>query len=77
MEIEFVFNKEYLYDNETYETIPEIIEEYGNDIVEVYNEDDGGYYNGYLVTKKDTGNTLRIITKGAEIVVPKFKIYFE
>ena len=75
--IEFVYNKDYLYDNETYEMIPEIIEEYGNDIVEVYNEDDGGYYNGYLVTKKDTGNTLRIVTNGVEIVVPKFKIYFE
>ncbi len=76
MEIEFVFNKEYLYDNETYETIPEIIEEYG-EIVEIYDEIDGRYYNGNIVTRKDTGNTQRIITKGAEIVVPKFKIYFE
>jgi hypothetical protein len=74
--IEFVYNKDYLYDNETYETIPEIIEEYG-EIVEIYDETDGGYYNGNIVTRKDTGNTLRIVTKGVEIVVPKFKIYFE
>jgi hypothetical protein len=74
--IEFVYNKDYLYDNETYETIPEIIEEYG-EIVEIYDETDGSYYNGNIVTRKDTGNTQRIVTKGAEIVVPKFKIYFE
>ena len=74
--IEFIYNKDYIFEKSMYETIPEIIEEYG-DIIEIYDETDGRYYNGRIVTRKDTGNTLRIATKGAEIVVPKFKIYFE
>jgi hypothetical protein len=74
--IEFIYNQDYLYNNETSEMVPEIIEEYG-EIVEIYDETDGRYYNGNIVTRKDTGNTLRIVTNGAEIVVPKFKIYFE
>jgi hypothetical protein len=75
--IEFVFPKQYLFENETFTTTPEIIEEFGDEIIEVYDESDGGYYSGVKVTKKETGNFTREIIKGAQVTIPSFKIKFD
>ena len=70
--IEFVFPKQYLFENETFTTTPEIIE-----IIEVYDESDGGYYSCVKVTKQETGNFTREIIKGAQVTIPSFKIKFD
>ncbi len=75
--IEFVFPDQYLLENETFTTTPEIIEEFGDEIIEVYDESDGMYYSGVEVTKKETGNFTRNIIKGAQVTIPSFKIKFD